>query len=45
MNDVPMPRFVPPVFNDDEFATDDDIEGMRHNTIGCLLVERLASLG
>jgi hypothetical protein len=30
MNDVPQARFIAPVIPDDEFASDADIEAMRH---------------
>lgn len=41
MNDVPQARFIAPVIPDDEFASDDDIEAMRHDTIGCPLAQWL----
>ena len=41
MNDVPQARFIAPVIPDDEFASDADIEAMRHDSIGCPLAELL----
>lgn len=43
MNDVPIPRFIAPVFNDDEFASDDDVFMMRCEAM-CPLAEYLAGL-
>jgi hypothetical protein len=42
MNDVPMPRFIAPVFNDDEFGQDSDIESLLfERAYGCPLSELL----
>jgi hypothetical protein len=42
-NDVPQARFIPPVYRDDEFSEDSDIEAMRHDSIVCPLFRWLVS--
>jgi hypothetical protein len=45
MNDVPIPRFVAPVFNDDEFGHDNDIESlMFERAYACPFVEWLKNV-
>jgi hypothetical protein len=45
MSNIPPTVFLPPAYANDSDGIDDDVFMMRCETVGCPLVEYLASLG